>query len=62
MIDVVCFCGCSYSFVGDAGMCPQCGEQTSFGRRPTKGRAPESGELEQLVQRPHDVPPEELAA
>jgi hypothetical protein len=26
MIDVVCFCGCSYSFGGDEGACPQCGE------------------------------------
>ena len=62
MIDVVCFCGCSYSFVGHAGMCPECGEQTGFGRRPAQEFQPESGELEQLIRWPRDVPPEELAA
>lgn len=62
MIDVVCFCGASYSFVGDAGICPSCGEETSFARRPAEGRKQESGELEHLIAQPHDVPPEELAA
>jgi hypothetical protein len=26
MIAVVCFCGNSYSFIGDGGACPRCGE------------------------------------
>jgi len=26
MADVACFCGCLYSFHGDAGACPRCGE------------------------------------
>ena len=26
MTDVACFCGCCYSFVGDVGVCPGCGE------------------------------------
>jgi hypothetical protein len=26
MIDVVCFCGNSYSFIGNGGACPRCGE------------------------------------
>jgi hypothetical protein len=30
MIDVACFCGCSFSFAGDEGVCPQCGERVSF--------------------------------
>jgi hypothetical protein len=34
MIDVICFCGCSYSFAGDAGSCPDCGELVSI---PTSG-------------------------
>ena len=32
MIDVVCFCGCSYSFADGDGACPQCGELVSFVR------------------------------
>lgn len=32
MIDVVCFCGSQYSFDGEVGACPQCGEYTSLGR------------------------------
>jgi hypothetical protein len=26
MTDVACFCGCCYSFEGDGGACPRCGE------------------------------------
>jgi hypothetical protein len=26
MTDVVCFCGCCYSFDGEVGVCPLCGE------------------------------------
>ena len=26
MSDVACFCGCCYSFEGDGGACPRCGE------------------------------------
>ena len=62
MIDVVCFCGCAYSFIGDAGTCPGCDEETSFTHRPAGGPRQESAELEQLIRRPYDVPPEELAA
>jgi predicted ATP-dependent serine protease len=32
MIDVSCFCGCVYSFRGDIGVCPQCGEYATFSR------------------------------
>jgi hypothetical protein len=24
--DVACFCGCAYTFAGDTGACPRCGE------------------------------------
>ncbi len=30
MTNVACFCGFVYSFSGDLGLCPQCGEYTSF--------------------------------
>lgn len=30
MTDVACFCGCCYSFVGDVGACPRCGEVTDL--------------------------------
>lgn len=32
MTDVACFCGRGYSFSGEVGVCPQCGEQTTFSR------------------------------
>ena len=32
MIDVACFCGCRYSFAGDIGACPQCGEYVTMTR------------------------------
>jgi hypothetical protein len=30
MTDVACFCGCVYSFCGDIGVCPGCGEYATF--------------------------------
>jgi hypothetical protein len=32
MADVSCFCGCCYSFTGDIGICPQCGEHVTMTR------------------------------
>jgi hypothetical protein len=29
-MDVACFCGCSYSFEGDLGACPACGEYVTM--------------------------------
>jgi hypothetical protein len=29
MAEVACFCGCLYSFDGDAAACPRCGERAS---------------------------------
>jgi hypothetical protein len=31
-MDVACFCGCSYSFVADFGVCPACGEYVTLRR------------------------------
>ena len=32
MIDVACFCGRRYSFSGDTGVCPHCGECVTAAR------------------------------
>jgi len=32
MTEVACFCGSVYSFSGDIGLCPQCGEYAGFTR------------------------------
>ena len=34
MAEVACYCGCSYSFYGDAGACPHCGEVATLRTRP----------------------------
>jgi len=34
MAEVACYCGCSYSFYGDAGTCPHCGEGATLRTRP----------------------------
>lgn len=34
MAEVACFCGCFYSFDGDGGACPQCGEYASVRTAP----------------------------
>ncbi len=30
MTDVACFCGCLYSFSGEVGVCPKCGDYASL--------------------------------
>jgi hypothetical protein len=41
MAEVACYCGCSYSFYGDAGACPHCGEVATLRTRPvTSGTVP----------------------
>ncbi len=30
MADVACFCGCCFSFVGDVGACPECGDAVTL--------------------------------
>jgi hypothetical protein len=47
MADVACFCGCVYSFDGDAGACPGCGEVATL----TVGRASVGTERGQQEQR-----------
>jgi hypothetical protein len=61
MINVVCFCGCSYSFAGDAGACPECGETVTFVRASASAKAT-SEERERLSPPARDPAPHELAA
>jgi hypothetical protein len=51
MIDVVCFCGNSYSFIGDAGACPHCGERATFTRAASNQAGARSGEVEDVASR-----------
>jgi hypothetical protein len=37
MAEVACFCGCLYSFDGDAGACPRCGECATVATGPRLG-------------------------
>jgi hypothetical protein len=63
MINVACFCGCTYSIAGDDGACPECGERVTFART-TVGQAQDRrGLLGQSSTRPVDQQrPDELAA
>jgi hypothetical protein len=63
MINVVCYCGCAYSFQGDLGSCPTCGESVSF----TRGSDAETPDRQEtiakiLAQASGGSSPEELAA
>ena len=49
MIDVVCFCGRYYRFTGDIGVCPSCGEYTSFARVSPEEEQQMRRELELLL-------------
>jgi hypothetical protein len=51
MADVACFCGYGYSFDGDSGACPSCGESTILPTAPAYERAL-SEELERLAAAP----------
>lgn len=63
MIDVVCFCGRSYSFTNDVGVCPKCGERVSLNRgyavEEHKGREEPAPRLSRLAEK---ASPEEIAA
>jgi hypothetical protein len=61
MINVVCFCGCAYSFAGDVGSCPQCGEHVFFARGLEAKDRQET--IARIVARASSgSPPEDLAA
>jgi hypothetical protein len=61
MIDVVCFCGCSYSFAGHAGVCPRCGELVTFPRA-RGNQKPETRDRVDTLRAADDSRPDELAA
>jgi hypothetical protein len=62
MIDVVCFCGCTYSFEGEEAACPRCGEALSLA--PANGdNVSVDAQLDQLLRRPAPgLPADEIAA
>jgi hypothetical protein len=61
MINVVCYCGCTYSFAGDVGSCPRCGERVSFNRAYEPDDRQET--IAKIVARASGAsPPGELAA
>ena len=54
MIQVVCFCGCRYSFNGDIGTCPECGEGARFPRAPIAAPHQTIDELTRMLKPPAD--------
>lgn len=52
MTRVACFCGCCYSFDGDVGTCPRCGEYTSFAIVSAADEQQMRAELRLLLERP----------
>jgi hypothetical protein len=49
MMNVVCFCGCTYSFSGDLGVCPKCGEYVTFSHVPMDEERQMRGELDAVL-------------
>jgi hypothetical protein len=63
MIDVVCFCGHTYSFAGDEASCPRCGESLTLAPQEANDGPDIDAQLDQVLRRPgSEVPPEEMAA
>jgi hypothetical protein len=63
MINVVCYCGHAYSFTGNVGSCPQCGEHVSFTRGPDTEPQDLQETIDKIVaQASGGSPPDELAA
>ena len=62
MIDVACFCGCSYSFEGDTGACPECGEPVAFRRGSDCGPQGKPEAPAQLSAPAGDAAADDLAA
>lgn len=50
MIDVVCGCGCYYRFRTDIGICPRCGDYTTFRRVSAGEELQMRAELELLLR------------
>jgi hypothetical protein len=61
MINVLCFCGWAYSFAGEVGTCPQCGEHVTFARG-VEARERQETIAEIVARAVGGSPPEELAA
>jgi hypothetical protein len=49
MNNVACFCGRIYSFDGDTGTCPQCGEHAGLPRAPIAAEERMDDELERVL-------------
>ena len=63
MINVVCYCGHAYSFAGDVGSCPRCGEYVFFARGSDEERRATDETIAKIVgQASGGSPPGELAA
>jgi len=63
MIDVVCFCGCTYSFEGATAACPRCGEPVTLTPPAADEDLGIDAGSDQLLGRPVvELPPEEMAA
>jgi hypothetical protein len=54
MINVVCYCGCAYSFAGDAGSCPRCSEPVFFTRGPEAEAVDRQETIAKIVARGSD--------
>ncbi|MFZ0089018.1 MAG: hypothetical protein WAL63_05910 [Solirubrobacteraceae bacterium] len=54
MTDVACFCGCSFSFAGEIGMCPRCGEGVTLTLAAAADAAEMRTELEALLAGPRE--------
>ena len=50
MTDVACFCGCIYSFAGDLGICPRCGEHTTLNHVATEEERQMRHELDDVLR------------
>ena len=53
MVDGACFCGCRYSFTGDVGACPQCGEYVTMTRASIEDEQQMGDELNVLLASPN---------
>jgi hypothetical protein len=52
MTRVACFCGCCYTFDSEVGVCPRCGEYTSFATVSPAEEQQMRDELRLLLEQP----------